>query len=69
MLRFKTLADLVLHRNITKGFLPGIERSDTLLRLERHRLANNTDITARISSLDRNCLGVNKRWNAGSFNS
>jgi hypothetical protein len=69
MLRFKSLADLVLHRNISRGFLPGVERSDSILRLNRHRLARSADITAKTSSLDRNDLGVNKRWNAGNFNS
>ena len=49
--------------------LPGVERSDSLLRIKRHRLARSADITAKTSSDDRNDLGVNRRWNAGSFNS
>ena len=55
MLRFKSLADLVLYRG--------------LLRMERHRLAKSADITAKTSSEERNDLGVNNRWNAGSFKS
>ena len=69
MIRFKSLEDVVLHRNICRDFLPGIERSDSLLRLNRHRFARRADITAKTSSLERNALGVNNRWKADNFNS
>lgn len=65
-LKFRDLGKLVQHRN---RFLPGIERSDSTLRLSRHRLANNKLMTAKISSEDVSCLEMNSFWNADSFNS
>ena len=57
MLRFKNLAEFIRYRN-----------SD-ILQMNRHRFARRPVITAKTSSEDRNALGVNSRWNAGSFNS
>ena len=65
-LKFRNLGQLVRHRN---SFLPGIERSDSKLRLGRHRLASNKLMTANTSSEDVSCLELNSVWNADSFNS
>ena len=67
-LRFKNLRDLVLYRNLTRyEYFPHAERSDLGMRLARHRFASKSDITARTSSDDLNCLGTNNRWNAANF--
>ena len=63
---FRNLGQLVRYKN---SFLPGIERSDSQIRLARHRVASNKLITARTSSDDVSCLGVKKRWNGESFDS
>ena len=65
-LQFRHLGQLVKYRN---SFLPGMERSDSKIRLARHRLANNNDMTLNTSSEDFNDLGVNSRWNADTFSS
>ena len=83
--KFKDLAQLVRFRNhycgLTAydrrfefvsdigGYLYDAERDDLWARLDRHRLANNIDMIANISSEERTDLGINRRWNAGNFNS
>ena len=59
---FRNLGQLVRYRN---SFLP--ERSDSHIRLARHRVASNKLITARTSSEDESCRGVKSRWNGESF--
>ena len=63
-LKFRNLGQLVKFRN---SFLPGIERSDSALRLGRHRLANSKLIIPSTSSLDLNDLGVNNLWNGDNL--
>ena len=59
---FKNLGQLVRYRN---SFLP--ERSDSQIRLARHRIEINKLMTARTSSDEDSCRGVKSRWNGESF--